>query len=295
MFHNLFVNKQPEKIVPDYGSISFEQLASDGSVPITLQQLNSLPNNTKQRLYRSLIPATMLTNLKIDPVTWRNPDGTNCVNLKAESGSSVVKISARLSCEYRGEFYCLEIADNGFNGIDLDMLILNDPFSPRFNTDIDAQGNPTLLGTVRRNLEEEEKAMKAGLAPGQVRKSSGYLGLVLNQLETFLTALGHHAYFLEPLTYASAWVFERKGFTYVRGHKLMDDIQRGMQPDGVLHTLLDGSTPFRREQHWHTVRGRAWAIQDGILEAIDQRWNGLRMVKQIGRHAGVETFPGAIY
>ena len=295
MFRYLRVKKQPQKIVPDNGSISAEQLAGDSSFPITIRQLNNLPSLTKQRLYRSLIPATVLTNQKIDPVSWKSSDGTNCINLRAESDSSVVKISARLQCESKGEFYCLEIADNIFNGIDLNMLILNDPSSPRFNIDFDAQGNPTSLGTVSRNLVEEEKAMRTGLAPGQVRSSSGNLSLVLSHLETFLIALGHRAYFLEPLTYASAWIFERKGFAYVRGHKMMDDIHKEMQQGGKLRAALDGKSPFRSEEHWHTVRGRAWAIQDGILEAIDQRWNGLRMVKQIGHPAGVDTFPGATY
>ena len=44
-----------------------------------------------------------------------------------------------------------------------------------------------------------------------------------------------------------------------------------------------------------TVRGRAWAIHDGILEVLDERWDKIRMVKQIGRYAGVETFPQAEY
>jgi len=58
---------------------------------------------------------------------------------------------------------------------------------------------------------------------------------------------------------------------------------------------LDGSTPFRKPDQWCTVRGRAWAIHDGILEAVGFHWDGLRMIKQVGRHAGVETFPQAVY
>ena len=137
--------------------------------------------------------------------------------------------------------------------------------------------------------------MAAGLAPAQSRVSLRASGTVLAQLEAFLATLGHRAYFLEPLTYASAWVFERRGFAYVRGHKLMDDINKEFQPGGNLHRALDGSTPFRRPENWGTVRGRAWAIHDGILAVLDSTWNGLRMVKRIGQHAGVETFPGARY
>jgi hypothetical protein len=107
--------------------------------------------------------------------------------------------------------------------------------------------------------------------------------------------LGHRAYFLEPLTYASAWVFERRGFAYVRGHKLMDDIHREFQPGGKLYECLDDGSAFRKRDQAHTVRGRAWAIHDGILDALDLRWDKIRMVKQIGRHAGVETFPQAVY
>jgi hypothetical protein len=31
------------------------------------------------------------------------------------------------------------------------------------------------------------------------------------------------------------------------------------------------------------------------LEALEARWDNIRMVKQIGRHAAVETFPQARY
>ena len=144
-------------------------------------------------------------------------------------------------------------------------------------------------------LTDEEQAMQAGLAPGQVRAGLRGSRMVFAQIEAFLSMLGHRAYFLEPLTYASAWVFERRGFAYVRGHKLMDDIHREFQPGGKLHQCLGDLSPFRKREQAHTVRGRAWAIQDGILEALDARWDNIRMVKQIGRHAGVETFPQATY
>jgi hypothetical protein len=75
----------------------------------------------------------------------------------------------------------------------------------------------------------------------------------------------------------------------------MDDIHREFQPGGKLHAALDGSTPFRQPDAWQTVRGRAWAIQDGILEVIGERWRDLRMIRVVGKHAGVETFPGAKY
>ena len=137
--------------------------------------------------------------------------------------------------------------------------------------------------------------MRAGLAPGTGRQGVGCSQAVIDQLEAFLAALGQRAYFLEPLTYASAWLFEKRGFAYVRGHKLMQDIHQGFQPGGDLHQALDGSSPFRQPEQWRTVRGRAWAIQDGILEAIEARWDKIRMVKQVGQQASTQTFPNAVY
>lgn len=137
--------------------------------------------------------------------------------------------------------------------------------------------------------------MNAGLAPGQTRAGLRASSEVFNHLESFLTLLAHHAYFLEPLSYASAWVFERRGFAYVRGHKLMDEIHEEFQPEGRLYRQLDESTSFRAQDHWNLVRGRAWAIHDGILDAMNARWDGLRMIKQVGRNAGADTFPGGEY
>ena len=137
--------------------------------------------------------------------------------------------------------------------------------------------------------------MRAGLCPGQTRAGLRASEQALDHTETFLALLSHQSFFLEPLTYASAWIFEKRGMAYIRGHKLMDDIHREFQPGGILHCALDGSTPFRQPEQWETVRGRAWAIHDGILEAMGQRWDYLRMVKQLGKQAGVQTFPQAIY
>jgi hypothetical protein len=75
----------------------------------------------------------------------------------------------------------------------------------------------------------------------------------------------------------------------------MDDIHREFQPGGRLYQCLDDRSTFRKRDQAHSVRGRAWAIHDGILDELDLRWDKIRMVKQIGRHAGVETFPQAVY
>jgi hypothetical protein len=295
LFQFLRVRRRPEKYAPDEGSLSAAWLARSPSVPITLRQMNQLPENAKRRTYRALLPPELLAQYGIHPVTWQGPDGEGHVVLYAPEGTGLVRIAARNAVSSPDDLLYIELEDTSLNGIHLNFLRLQDPSSPRFPTDQDEEGKPTVFGTVRRNLDAEVRAMQAGLAPAQVRKGLAASQLVLQHLEAFLVTSSHAAYTLEPLTYASAWLFERRGFAYVRGHKLMDDIHTAFQPGGPLHHALDGSTPFRQPDQWRTVRGRAWAIHDGILDALDAQWNGLRMIKQVGRHSGVETFPNAIY
>ena len=295
MFRYLRVKKQPEKIASDLGQLSGEWLTRSAGVPITLRQINGLPENARRRAYRGLLPPSLLAKFDINPITWQGTGGEEQVRLRAEPDTGLTAISARTGEGADHEFLYLELQDTALNGINLNFLQLSDPAGPYYRTDYDENGKATLFGTVSRNLSAEEQARSAGLAPAQVRRGLGASGLILQQLEAFLVTCGHSAFFLEPLTYASAWVFERRGFAYVRGHKLMDDVHKEFQPGGRLHQTLDGSTPFRQPEQWASVRGRAWAIHDGVLDAVDAAWDGLRMVKRVGLHAGVETFPDAAY
>ena len=295
MFKYLRVKQEPNKVAPDPGAISVYDLMGDFALPISISTINGLPVEAKQRIYRMLIPPALLIRFEINPITWKGPDGEGYVRLNAEPEKGLVNLSVCDSLKTDDVFFCVELADNSFNGIDLNLLLLNDPATPRFKTDSDDAGNATLFGAVHRNRTEEERAMNAGLAPGQIRSSLHASHATFQHLDAFLTFLGHHALSLEPLTYASAWVFEKRGLAYMRGHKLMDDIHTEFQPGGRLHQALDSSTPFRQPDQWQTVRGRAWAIHDGILSTIDATWNNLRMTKQVGRPAHVETFPNAVY
>ncbi|MBZ0292315.1 MAG: hypothetical protein K8L99_07080, partial [Anaerolineae bacterium] len=62
------------------------------------------------------------------------------------------------------------------------------------------------------------------------------------------------------------------------------------QPGGSLYARLRDDNPFRQPTAWQTVRGRSWAIHDGIL---GYPFTGFQMYKTIGQHAGINTFPDA--
>jgi hypothetical protein len=45
-----------------------------------------------------------------------------------------------------------------------------------------------------------------------------------------------------------------------------------------------------------TVRGRSWAIYDGILlDAFNEEWESPLMYKILGKDFKVNTFPGQVY
>lgn len=293
MFRALRLKQEPVKIVPESHAPTMEQWLGDAQYPLSIRAINALGHDAKQRFYRTLVPPELLGGMGINPILWRGSGYT--VELFADSDGNKVNIAINNPDDPHDAYFVLELQDNATNGIDLNLILLNDPAAEKFGIEYDAEGKATQWGTITRNLVEEERAMRAGLAPAQVRAGTGFSAQVLNQLDVFLAFCGRQAVSLEPLTYASAWLFEKRGFAYVRGHKLMDDIHREFQPGGKLNMALDGSTPFRPPDAWQTVRGRAWAIQDGILETIGERWRDLRMIKVVGKNAGVETFPGAQY
>ena len=293
MFRALRLKQEPVAAAPEPKVITIEQWLGDAQYPLGIRTINALPHDAKQRFYRTLVPPELLGRFGINPILWRGSGHT--VELFAEPDSGKVNISINNPEDARDAYFVLELQDNATNGIDLNLILLNDPFAEKFDIEHDTEGKQTHWGTVTRNLEQEERAMRAGLAPAQVRAGMGFSREVLQQLDVFLALCARQAVSLEPLTYVSAWIFEKRGFAYVRGHKLMDDIHREFQPGGKLHAALDGSTPFRSPDAWQTVRGRAWAIQDGILEVMGERWRDLRMIKVVGKHAGVQTFPGAKY
>jgi hypothetical protein len=186
----------------------------------------------------------------------------------------------------------LELTDTRLNQIEVLLFIVNDPSSERFDTDRDWRGERTMFGTLRRNIPEELRAMKAGLAPGQVRRGLRSSRTLMPLFEDFVRRLGNEYYLMEPLAYHNAILFERLGFNYVQGLRKMEWIHSAFQPGGGLHQSLDASTPFRQTDAWRTARGRSWAIHDGIL---GEAWRGIRMYKRVGRRAGVDTFPDGLY
>jgi hypothetical protein len=193
-------------------------------------------------------------------------------------------------------FSCQVSLEAFMQSLYLDFLIINDPLSERFNVDVDELGGETLLGTRSRNISEETRAMEAGLAPGMVRHGLHLLKESVKSLEAFTELLELKTITMGAFFYHNAILWERHGFTYFKGGKMMERIHKEFQPGGLLCQKMDDSTPFRRKSMEKTVRGRSWAIYDGILvEAFDEDWETPKMYKMLGRDYKVNTFPDQIY
>jgi hypothetical protein len=259
----------------------------------SIQELNALPRPVVEALYLRLVPPELLERFRIDPATLRGPDGTRLVRIAAPPDKAWARVDVRAAPEDLDPVLLVAVEMSPLAVPELAFVQITDPAAPRFGIDRDRDGRDTLFGTASRNLEEELRAMENGLAPGQVRRGLRLLGRVLEAMEGFCTLLGQELYLIEPLFYHSAILYERLGCGYLMGRELMDEIHEGFHDQGPLARALDGTSPFRAHGAQRRVRGRSWALHDGVSGAL---WGaGVKMYKAAGRHAGIDTFPGGVY
>jgi hypothetical protein len=262
----------------------------------SIAELNALPLGVREQLYLRLIPEDVLTRLGIDRGTLCDADGRRLVSVTAAPDKTWARVEVRAAQDDLDPVLLVDVGMSAFGVPELSLVQVNDPRAPRFGIDRDEAGHDTLLGTQTRNLREEVRALRAGLAPGQVRSGLRLLGRVLERMDAFCRLLGREFYLVEPLFYHSALLYERHGCDYFIGRERMDQIHAGFLPGCALHAQLDDGSPFRRRGQELTVRGRSWAIHDGIMgERFGDGPMGVKMFRVPGRHAGVTTFPGAVY
>jgi len=263
----------------------------------SIAKLNRLPKEERDRVYLRLVPDSLFERFQIDPKTLTNQFGERVVRGIFPPDDNFACVEVKYRSEHRDCIFSCQISLASFmESLHLDFLIINDPFSERFEVDVDEFGRDTLLGARSRNVPEEIRAMEAGLAPGMVRRGLRLMREFSDSLEGFMAPLGLKNITTEAFYYHNAILWEKYGFTYFKGGKVMEKIHTEFQPGGMLLQRMDGSTPFRREGMERTVRGRSWAIYDGVFEdAFDEEWESPTMYKTLGKEFKINTFPGQIY
>lgn len=259
--------------------------------PSSIAGINRLPADEKRDIYFRFVPKALLSLFDIAP-DLTDRAGRSLVRLEAQAGSSDVILELRHAHDAEDPTLYAHLTDTVNGQVHVLLYITNDPRSPRFDVDRMPDGTPTQFGTRMRNVPAEEAAHVAGLAPGQIRRGLRMLRQSVEAFEGFVASLGHDVYFVDPLFYHNAIIFEGYGFAYLRGQRLMASIQQGFAADGALRAKLDGATVFRQPEAADSIRGRSWAIHDGILDAP---YTEVTMYRRIGHDAGVATFPGGMW
>ncbi len=256
-------------------------------VPASIGGINRLPEAEKRLIYLRAVPFALLKRFGLSPYLV-DAQGRPLFDLKAPTGASTVELSVYHRYGFPDPVLYAHLGDSLSGQLHILLYIINDPDAPRFDVDRMPDGRPTRFGVLARNLEAEQAAMEAGLAPGQIRRGLRMLPHAITTFENFAAAMGQRIYFVEPLYYHNAVLFERYGFGYQKGRMFMERIARGFAPGGDLRARLDGSTPFRRPEAADSIRLRSWAIHDGILGV---QFTGVTMYKRVGQSSNARTCP----
>jgi hypothetical protein len=231
----------------------------------TLAQINRLPDHEKRAIYMRLIPPPLFARFHLDPDALRAAGDASLLRCACKPRRAAVRLELRHHPAAGDPVFLLEMRDTPFGDIEILFLNINNPESERFDIDRDAEGRDTAFATLARNLPEELRAMQAGLAPGQVRRGLRLFRSFWVQAREFGRRFGVKHVKVEPLAYHNAVMHEFYGFRYLSGRDMMEWIDREFLPGGELFKRLDGSTPFRYPACARSIRGRSWAIHDGIL------------------------------
>ena len=253
--------------------------------PSTIGGINKLPEDEKRAIYARYIPKELIEKFNLPSLA----DHREALQFRFAAGSSDVEMRLYHQVGFQDPVLYAHLTDTLNGQIHVLLYILNDPDSPRFDVDKMPDGSPTRFGTLKRNIEAERTAMEYGLAPGQVRRGLRLLQPATSAFEGFITSLGHEMYFVEPLYYHNAVIFERYGFAYQMGKRRMETIHAGFQEGGELRSQLNDMNPFRSSQAANSIRLRSWAIHDGIL---GEPFTNVTMYKRIGKSAEISTTPG---
>jgi hypothetical protein len=260
--------------------------------PSSIQALLELPEAQRLPYLDFLVPSELKTHYDLPATaTWRHDDG-GTFRWLAVPGAHALRVEVWPEPGAGDPAEIVELTDTYLGHMEAAWIVLNDVRQPRFQLDRSPNGSPLPLGSPDRNLREEIRALAAGMAPNQVRPGLRMFRPLIERIEGFAQLLGIGILFVAPLAYHNAVKYEKYGFTYASGREELEWIHREFLPGGLLRRRMDGTRPFRMPWMADTIRGRSWAIHDGVL---NRRWMAPQMYKFVGRSFSTCTFPDAVW
>jgi len=254
----------------------------------SITAINLLPPAARRAIFARLVPAELTEQVGIS-ADLQDARGIDLLEVRGGQAAPDVQIILRHEVDAADPVLYAHLTDTLHGQIHILLYIINDPDSARYDVDVMPDGTPTRFGTEQRNLVAEAAALRAGLAPGQIRRGLRILPAAIRAFEAFVASLEQELFFVEPLYYHNAVHFERFGFAYQQGLQLMRRIDGGFAAAGDLTRRLDGSTPFRSPGAQNSIRLRSWALHDGVL---GDAFTGVLMYRRLGAPHTVDTAHG---
>ena len=238
----------------------------------SIQEINALPREVAEALYARLVPDELFDRFGIDPSTLCDRDGARLVRVTAPPDKPWARVEVRSSTEDRDPALLVDVEMSPLSVPELAFVQITDPAGPRFAIDRDPDGRDTLFGTASRNVVEEARAMRDGPGPraGAARPAAALAGAGRDGGLLHADRQGDlpHRAALLPLGHPLR----------APGLRLPDGPRRdGGDPRRLLRGrgAADGARRLlaasARPDAARTVRGRSWALHDGVIEGL---WGG---------------------
>ncbi len=254
----------------------------------SIRALLDAPRHERDALLDHLVPARLLERFSLPPPRGRWEQSGGVFREIALPGGASLRIEVWPDPAGEDPALVLELTDTYYGQLEAAWIVLNDIRGPRYHVDRAPDGRPLAPGSPERNIKEEIRALQAGLVPNQVRPGLRMFRPLIEGVQALASAMGTGILYVAPLAYHNAIKYEQYGFTYAGGQEELEWIHREFLPGGVLRQRMDGSRPFRMPWMADTIRGRSWAIHDGVLE---RRWMAPQMYKFVGRDFSTRTCP----
>ncbi|HYL79448.1 MAG TPA: GNAT family N-acetyltransferase, partial [Candidatus Acidoferrum sp.] len=188
-----------------------------GSALTSIRQINQLPAEEREAIYRHLIPSRVAELAGVDPATGLDMRGNRLVTFLCPEDQGFVRIEVRRDPLDRDCVFLLKLTQPTDEFLEIAFIIVNDLDAERFDVDRDPAGGPGGILSGVRNPFEELRALRAGLAPGQVRRGLRLFREALPLVESFASQLGKEQISIEALFYHHAILYEHHGFGYLTG------------------------------------------------------------------------------
>ena len=240
---------------------------------------------SRRRSTRGWCPTSCFDRFGIDPATLCDRDGARLVRVTAPADKPWARVEVRSSAEDRDPALLVDVEMSPLSVPELAFVQITDP-AGRALRDRPRPGRA-------RHALRHRVAQRGGGGAARCRTASpparcgGACGCsrgCSTRWRASARLIGKEIYLIEPLFYHSAILYERRGCGYLMGRDVMEEIHAGFSRGRVAaHGARRLLADFRAPEAARTVRGRSWALHDGVARGSGPAGRGRGEDVQGGR------------